>query len=227
MKLLSLGLALAVATSAQAQIFRPRIDHLSGGHSRGGGTGSVGVNHGGMAHRDHGHHRHEHGHHRHDRGWHGGHRGYDYFGPAYHYHPRYYYPSYAYAPVYGYYDGYGSGYPYYGASYGTVNPSRATSGLLLGALAGGIIGHNSGSLRHDAWRGAAWGAGVGWLLGAIADANRRPVNYQTPSASPVVATPAAPSEPAPSGSAQPQQVTIINHYYSPTPMTQANSLFGR
>src|SRR5207302_1055341 len=49
---------------------------------------------------------------------------------------------------------------------------RAANGALLGGIAGGIIGHNSGgNWRHDGWRGAAWGAGAGWLLGSIIDAN--------------------------------------------------------
>lgn len=211
MKLLSLGLALLVATSAQAQVFRPRIDRSGGGHSRGGTTVSVGVHHGGYA--NHGHWGGSHGH--------GGYRGY--FGPSFSYYPRYIYaPSYAY-PVYGYYDGYGAGYPYYG-SYGST--SGAASGLLFGALAGGIIGNNSGSLRHDTWRGAAWGAGLGWLLGSIADANRRPAVYAAPAANSVVTAPASMNTAA-AATAQPQQVTIINNYYSQSPMSGANSLFGR
>jgi len=64
----------------------------------------------------------------------------------------------------GYYGGahYGGGY-YGGVSYygdGYYGGSAAANGLFLGALAGGIIGHNSGSFHHNGWRGAAWGAGV-------------------------------------------------------------------
>lgn len=140
-------------------------------------------------------------------------------------------------PAYSYYDGYGTAYPYYG-SYGATSSSGAANGLLLGALAGGVIGHNSGTLHHNGWRGAAWGAGVGWLLGSIADANRRPVTYATTpavvqntatmsAASPVVASGSSVSAAAANAPAQP--VTIINNYYgnSATPMSGANALFGR
>jgi len=60
-------------------------------------------------------------------------------------------------------------------SYDTVStrPNYAGNGLLLGAIAGAIIGNNSGSLGHDAWRGAAYGAGAGLLLGAIAESSAR------------------------------------------------------
>jgi hypothetical protein len=125
----------------------------------------------------------------------------------------------------GYYPGYDYGaYPY--GNYGYYGSgSAAAGGLWLGALAGGIIGHNSGEFRHNGWRGAAWGAGAGWLLGTVLDANRRAVAYESPMVvqqAPVVQTPAAPA-------AQPQNVTIINNYYNApaTPMSSANTLFGR
>jgi len=128
----------------------------------------------------------------------------------------------SYAPAYNYYPGYGVGYPH--ETYGDYGYRSVSSrGLLLGALAGGIIGHNSGTLGHRAWRGAAWGAGAGWLLGTLADSRRRavvseaPVILQTAPAAPVQA--AAP--------AQPQQITIINNYYNASPMSAANGLFGR
>lgn len=153
-------------------------------------------------------------------------------------HPRVYagrdYPGYGYGwgpasyeyrsvPAYNYYPGYGEAYPYYSYPSG----SAASAGLLLGSLAGGVIGHNSGDFRHNGWRGAAWGAGIGWLLGSVVDSQRRaPVYTQAPvvieqaPAFQVAAPPAAP--------AQPQQVTIINNYYNaPTPMSSANGLFGR
>lgn len=141
---------------------------------------------------------------------------------------RYYRGSVGYgyvAPGYGYYAGYGDGYPYYGSAGYYGSGSGAANGLLLGALAGGIIGHNSGDFRHNGWRGAAWGAGAGWLLGSIFDANRRAVVYE--SAPPVVyQAPAAPAQPA--AQAAPQQVTIINNYYNnTTPMSAANGMFGR
>lgn len=118
---------------------------------------------------------------------------------------------------YGYERSYGGSYGY-GGYYG----GGAAQGILLGGLAGGIIGHNSGEFRHNGWRGAAWGAGIGWLLGSIADANR-PVVYES---QPAIMQPAATvAQPA----AQPQQVTIINNYYNApaTPMSSANGLFGR
>jgi uncharacterized protein YcfJ len=131
--------------------------------------------------------------------------------------------SYGYAPGYSYHPGYGAGYPYYDSGYYGTR-SAAANGLLLGALAGGIVGHNSGEFRHNGWRGAAWGAGAGWLLGSVIDANRRAVVYE---AAPVVSQPAAvvPAQPV---QPAPQQVTIINNYYNnATPMSGANSLFGR
>ncbi len=117
--------------------------------------------------------------------------------------------GYDYAPTYSYYRPYGYG-------------SAAANGLWLGALTGGIVGHNSGEFHHNGWRGAAWGAGIGWLLGSVADANRREARYSQPV---IVAPPAAttPAQPAT------QPVTIINNYYgnTTTPMSSANSLFGR
>jgi len=134
-----------------------------------------------------------------------------------------------YAP--GYYRDYGY-YPTYDTGYyspAAAAPSAAANGLVLGALAGGIIGHNSGEFRHNGWRGAAWGAGLGWLLGTIADANRRPV-ASAPAAIPAAATmtASAPAAAPTNTAAAPQQVTIINNYYgTAAPMAGANALFGR
>jgi len=69
---------------------------------------------------------------------------------------------------------------------------------------------------------AAWGAGLGYLFGAIAENNARyrvveqPVYIQQTTPAPVVG-------------AQPQNITIINNYYNTpaTPMSAANGLFGR
>jgi len=137
------------------------------------------------------------------------------------------YAVYRSAPAYGYYPGYGYGYPYYDG-FGTYRAGgSASTGLLLGALAGGIIGHNSGDFRHNGWRGAAWGAGAGWLLGSVVDAHRRVNTYDT---APVVISPApaVQVQAQPAAPAQPQQITIINNYYnSPSPMSGANGLFGR
>ena len=200
---LFLGLALVSVVPAGAQVFRPAVGHAPG---RGVQTS--------VDQRGHGY----------DRG-HGSiyvYRGYD--------HGRsdrsYGYGGYYYAPSFGYYPGYSDDYPYYGNSGYYGSGSAASNGLLLGALAGGIIGNNSGDFRHNGWRGAAWGAGLGWLLGSVADANRRSVIYDR---APVVlpqASVAAPAQPAVQPAAQP--VTIINNYYNtPSPMSGANGLFGR
>jgi hypothetical protein len=162
--------------------------------------------------------------------------GYGYYGNRHYgyYEPRYrfgygagYGRGYYYYPSYSYYDGYGYGYPYYSdyGYYGTGG-SAAANGLLLGALAGGIIGNNSGDFRHNGWRGAAWGAGAGLLAGAIIDANRRPVVASAPVV--VQQAPVAQGQVQATPPAQAQPVTIINNYYnSSTPMSSANSLFGR
>ena len=230
-----LYLALLSTSVANAQIFRsqavnrgasPRQVHAGNEHGdRGRYDGSSrrsGVYD--RDHRDYGHHRHTP--YRHygylDRNYHR-HSGFGYFGFGY---PYSYYPSYSHFPSYGYYRGYGDGYPYYD-SYGYYGTgSAATNGLLLGALAGGVIGNNSGEFRHNAWRGSAWGAGLGWLLGSVVDYNRRNVAYQ--SAPPVVQQAPAVQMSTPTTSAAPQPVTIINNYYnSTTPMSGVNGMFGR
>jgi hypothetical protein len=191
------GLILGEAIgNANASARNPQVGGPAGGYVyRGAPAVSIGV----------GYHRGDYGH-----GFPRG--GYGYSGYGYR----------AAVPVYGYYDGYGAGYPDYGTGY-YGSGSAAASGLWLGALAGGIIGHNRGDFRHNGWRGAAWGAGAGWLLGSLIDANR-PVVYE--SAPPVYQMPAVQAQPA--AHAAPQQVTIINNYYnSSTPMTAANGLFGR
>ncbi|HVS51795.1 MAG TPA: YMGG-like glycine zipper-containing protein [Opitutaceae bacterium] len=123
--------------------------------------------------------------------------------------------------AYGYYDYAPYGWSDYSYSY-APSPSAAANGLWLGALAGAIIGNNSGGLHHDGWRGAAWGAGIGWLLGTAVDANRRAaVDAPATTTAPVVissapqATPLATSRAAAIDSAP------------ATPMSGANALFGR
>jgi len=150
-------------------------------------------------------------------------RGYGHYGSSYYGSGGYGYGSYGgyYGPNFGYYPGYDvSVYPFGTYGYGGSG-SAAANGLWLGALAGGIIGNNSGAFHHDGWRGAAWGAGLGWLLGSVADASQRSVAY--PAQTPVT------GQAAPAVAQPPQQVTIINNYYNApaTPMTEANSLFGR
>ena len=98
-------------------------------------------------------------------------------------------------------------------------PDYAATGTLLGGIAGAIIGNNSHG--HNAWRGAAIGAGAGYLFGSIAESNAR----QREAAAAQIAT--ASSAPT---AAAPQNVTVINNYYgnsAPAPMAQANALFGR
>jgi uncharacterized protein YcfJ len=127
----------------------------------------------------------------------------------------------------GYY--YSSGPAYAPATYrhtpDYARPSRTATTTLLGGVAGAIIGHNNG---RRAWQGAAIGAGSGYVLGRLSERSPayRPVSagyapyhhYRRPSA--VVTYQAV--QPAP------QQITIINNYYGPaTPMSSANTLFGR
>ncbi len=125
---------------------------------------------------------------------------------------------------------YGYSPSYYSPSYG--RPNYALSGAALGALGGAVIGHNH---HRQTAEGAAIGAAAGLVLGGIAERNARhrealysqPV-YVTPQASGYF-TPAFQAA-APAQTQQPatQNITIINNYYgSGTPMTGANSLFGR
>ena len=116
-------------------------------------------------------------------------------------------------------------------SYYPARPNYAVTGVAVGGLAGGIIGHNSGRKTAE---GIAIGAGAGLVLGAVAeqDARRRnnhvvsvPAYVPVPThVAPPMKTPAV-QAPAPA----PQNVTIINNYNfnSPSPMSGANSLFGR
>jgi hypothetical protein len=58
-----------------------------------------------------------------------------------------------------------------GSAQAQIFRSEAVRGAVLGGIAGGVIGHNSGDLRHNGWRGAAIGATAGLLIGqAIGDA---------------------------------------------------------
>ncbi len=119
---------------------------------------------------------------------------------------------------------YGGPYVYRGRYGYNGHGSAAADGLWLGALAGGVIERHDRGFRHDGWRGAAWGAGVGWLLGSVIDANAYDDSYP-----PRVIVREAPVMAAAQPAPAPQQVTIINNYYNTpaTPMTAANGLFGR
>jgi len=132
----------------------------------------------------------------------------------------------SYGNSYGYRGYYGYSQPgYYYSDYGYGRPSYASSGLLLGGLTGAIIGNNSHG--HNAWRGAAWGAGAGLLIGAIADENARDREEQIAVAQDAQASAAVQN--AATTQSTPQNVTIINNYNggSTTPMSSANGMFGR
>jgi len=97
----------------------------------------------------------------------------------------------------------------------------AANGFWLGALVGGILGHNSGDLGHSAWRGAALGAGVGLLAGSVIEAGRRePASYREipPPAPPVVVRVVAP--PA-------VPVRVVTPVYHRPYHAEATVLFGR
>ena len=125
-------------------------------------------------------------------------------------------------------------YPVYGVDYGIRYPTPvvvysapvaapsgpAATGFWLGALAGGILGHNSGDLGHHAWRGAALGAGAGLLLGSVVEASRAaPVSYREipPPAPPVTVVRAPASVP----------VRVVRPAGEVSPLAEANALFGR
>ncbi len=119
--------------------------------------------------------------------------------------------------------------PAYYDSYGAVGyrtePSRAVTGALLGGIAGAIIGNNSGSLHHDAWRGAAIGAGAGLVLGAVADNAARD---RSPGERPPVYVQSREPAPAATTATEARNVTIINNYYgNGSAMGSANRMFGR
>lgn len=138
--------------------------------------------------------------------------------------PYYYYTG---APSYYYTTGPSYAPPVYRATPSYARPSRTATTTLLGGIAGAIIGHNNG---RRGWEGAAIGAGSGYLLGRLSEPSfvSRPVMsgyapYAYYNQQPVVVSaPAAQTQ-------QPQNITIINNYYggASTPMSSANSMFGR
>lgn len=202
-----LVLAAAAQTPAFAQSFHPRSGH---GHRHGGHS----------SHHHHGHGRHHH--HRHSSF----HVGVGFYSPYYYAPYRYpVYSAYRY-PVYGY------GYPYPVYSYSAPVSSRAATGMMLGTIAGAAIGHNSSSLHHDAWAGAAIGAASGWLLGSVADsraaARERDRAARSAETAPVPASTVSTASAPTAQTTDPQTVIINNNYYgSASPMSSANSMFGR
>lgn len=196
--ILTLVLSLCVFPSAHAQAFRPRLGY--GSHFRSGPR----VGHGSYS----GAYRH-----------HGGYRGWA--RPSF----SFYYSNYGWDPLPVYSYAYAGDPVYVAPTYAPPPPSRAASGLFWGGLLGAIVGNNSGSLGHNAWRGAAYGAGAGLLLGALSDhaarerdtAVARAIAYP-PSIDAPVAAPSAPDRPpAPPPAAR----------RPASPMSGANSLFGR
>lgn len=240
-KLFALALVGATALSLSAQTFRPNavsgavIGGVAGaviGNNSGSGNGAKGALIGaaagaviGAAADDSSHSRYDRGH---DRGprvsadfrYHG--RGYGY--PAY-YGPRrvaYAYPRYGYTV---WPDSYYYRYPSYDYSYDSgyyADGDSAVGGALLGAGIGAIIGNNSG--RGNGARGALWGALAGAVIGSTAEHRpyRRVRAYRSYDAPVEVSTASTQQT-----QTQPQQVTIINNYYNTSPMSSANSLFGR
>jgi uncharacterized protein YcfJ len=102
-------------------------------------------------------------------------------------------------------------------------PDYSALGTFLGGIAGAIIGHNSGDLRHNGWRGAALGATAGYVLGSIAEQNAR-----TREAVALAESQSSANVALTTASAAPQPVTAINPYPArPSPMAAANDLFGR
>lgn len=57
---------------------------------------------------------------------------------------------------------------------------EALKGAVLGGIAGGIIGHNSGDLRHNGWKGAAIGSAAGLVIGQAIGDSRAHRNYVRP-----------------------------------------------
>jgi uncharacterized protein YcfJ len=130
-------------------------------------------------------------------------------------------------PGYVYIDSGVYGYPTYDDGV-YARPNYAANGAVLGALAGAVIGNNSGDLRHKGWRGAAYGAAAGYLLGSIAENNarRREAVLTEQAAAPVVSNDERARVATPAISSQAATVTTTG----PRPtssMSAANSLFGR
>jgi len=126
--------------------------------------------------------------------------------------PSYY--VYRRAPAYYYSD-------YADTNYGYTRPNYAGSGLLLGGLAGGIIGHNN---HNQTGRGILIGAASGWLLGSIFDQAAR---EREAAAVQTVVVPTATETAAPQPyPAPPAALPAVNNS-PPSQMSSANSLFGR
>jgi hypothetical protein len=171
--------------------------------------------------RVHGHRSHAHGHtayHHHPYVFRHGPR----YGTSFYFRPSVYYGwGYRrYAPVYRYYDYYDE------PGYAVARPTYAANGLLLGALAGAVIGNNSGDLHHNAWRGAALGAATGYVLGSIAE-TRTPSRESVALAPTTAAAPATISSTATTAASPAATASPTTATQPVSSMASANTLFGR
>lgn len=251
-KILALVLAGATALAASAQTFRPNavsgavLGGIAGaviGNNSGSGNGGKGALIGAAAGAVLGAVADD----ANRSTWDGGARGGTRFGYGHHdyghrrvaYRPHpFYRPSYPAWPVGAYryysYPAYSYGYPSYDYGYYSGGEG-ALGGALIGAGLGAIIGNNTGS--GNGARGALWGALAGAVIGstrdyAYYDRGYRHRPYRRVRAAsywdtqPEVVYVSSPAQQQ--VQQQPQQVTIINNYYgNSSPMSSANSLFGR
>jgi len=121
------------------------------------------------------------------------------------------------------------GYPDQG--YVPSRPNYALSGAVVGGLAGGVIGHNSGRRTGS---GIAIGAGAGLLLGGIAEHNARQREAEAAERAALIHQAAAvEAAQISSGEAMQrvvtQQTTVVQTQIatSSPSMAPANTLFGR
>jgi uncharacterized protein YcfJ len=113
--------------------------------------------------------------------------------------------------------------------YATPRPNYAMTGVALGGVAGGIIGHNNGRRTAE---GIAIGAGAGLLLGGFAEGEARRRESYMQAAPVYVAAPMMESSenmavPATAPSEAPQSSSVNKVYSAPSSMSGANALFGR
>lgn len=155
-------------------------------------------------------------------------------GPSYYGHSHAYrgYPGYGYGYAYSSRPYVSYGYSDYGYDYSDYSSGRSNyvgSGLFWGALGGAILGNNSGAFGHNGLRGAAYGAGAGLLIGAVAESSARRQEALAQRAEEVASARASVdnnvSAAAPSPAPAPK--SVINKPASTSSMAAANSLFGR
>lgn len=133
-------------------------------------------------------------------------------------------PYYSNGP-YGYY-----GYGAYDYPYVYRRPNYAVTGTLLGALAGGLIGHG---IHHQGWEGAGIGAAAGLVLGGLAESSarqREQAHAPAPAVTwvqPAQVTSAPTAASAPVAPAAPAAPSTTGLRTTGDTMSSANSLFGR